>query len=56
MLKFDTQEIMAALGDVENGDEVVLTLTGELNNGTQIEGKDCIIIKSIGADLGKLMA
>lgn len=44
-LKFDTQEIVAALGSVNDGDEVVLTLTGQLNDGTPIEGKDCVIIK-----------
>jgi len=46
MLKFDTQEIISALGEVADGDELVLTLAGELSNGTPIEGKDCIIILS----------
>lgn len=43
-LKFDRQEIAEALGDVNDGDEVVLTLTGQLNDGTPIEGSDCIVI------------
>lgn len=47
-LKFDTQEIVSTLGEVADGDELVLTLTGELSDGTPIEGKDCIIILSKG--------
>jgi len=43
-LKFDTQGIVGALGPVNDGDEVVLTLTGALNDGTPIEGMDCIIV------------
>ena len=44
-LKFDTQEIITALGAVQNGDIRVLTLTGELMDGTAIEGSDCVVIK-----------
>jgi predicted outer membrane repeat protein len=47
-LKFDTQEIIAALGAFNDGDEIVLTLTGNLFDGKAIEGQDCIIIKSKG--------
>ena len=47
-LKFDTQEIIDALGDVNDGDELVLTLTGELHDGTPIEGKDCVWILKKG--------
>ena len=47
-LKFDRQDIVAALGSVSDGDEVVLTLTGELKDGTPIEGTDCIIVKKKG--------
>lgn len=47
-LKFDTQEIVSTLGEVVDGDKLVLTLTGELSDGTAIEGKDCIIILSKG--------
>ncbi len=43
-LKFYRQEIVAALGDVQDGDEVVLTLTGALNDSTPIEGADCVVI------------
>ena len=45
-LKFDSQEVVDALGIVGDGDKVVLILTGELFDGTIIEGEDCIIIKS----------
>ena len=47
-LKFDTQEIVGALGDVNDGDNITLKLTGELNDGTQIEGEDVVIIKKKG--------
>jgi hypothetical protein len=40
-LKFRTQDIVAALGDVEDGDVVPLTLTGEYD-GTAFEAVDCI--------------
>ena len=53
ILKFKTQEIVAALGEVEDGDELVLTLTGEINDATPIEGQDCIIVKSKGGKLKK---
>jgi hypothetical protein len=44
-LKFSTQELVAALGPVNNGDELELTITGSLLDGTTIEGSDCVIIK-----------
>ncbi|NIO04660.1 MAG: hypothetical protein GTN74_08600 [Proteobacteria bacterium] len=43
-LKFDTQVIVAALGPVNDDDEVVLMLTGNLLDGTPIEGQDCVLI------------
>ncbi|MBL7093340.1 PD40 domain-containing protein [candidate division KSB1 bacterium] len=43
-LKFDTQEIVSALGVVEDGEEIVFTVTGELNDGTPIKGNDCVVI------------
>ncbi len=52
-LKFDTQEIVSALGELADGDELVLTLTGELSDGTPIEGEDCIIILSKGKGKNK---
>jgi hypothetical protein len=47
-LKFDPEEIMAALGPVSDGDEIVLTLTGQLVGGTPIEGQDCVVILDKG--------
>lgn len=44
ILKFDTQAIVATLGEVADGDEFLLELIGELFDGTQIKGEDCIII------------
>ena len=52
-LKFNTQEIVGVLGEVADGDELVLTLTGELYDGTLIEGEDCIIIISKGGGKSK---
>ena len=44
-LKFKTQDIAAMLGQVSHGDELVLTLTGNLYDGTPIEGADCVLIR-----------
>lgn len=44
-LKFKTQDIAAMLGQVTHGDELILTLTGKLYDGTPIEGADCVIIR-----------
>jgi hypothetical protein len=43
-LKFDTQQLAAAMGEIEDGQEWLLHLTGQLNDGTAIEGTDCILI------------
>jgi hypothetical protein len=47
-LKFRTQAIVAALGEVHDGDTPVLTITGALTNGTPFEGYDCVLIKKKG--------
>jgi hypothetical protein len=44
-LKFETQEIVKALGEADHGDELVLELTGVLSDETPIEGGDCITIR-----------
>ena len=43
-LKFDNQEIVAALGAVEDGECLLLTLTGELFDGTPIDFVEDVII------------
>jgi hypothetical protein len=43
-LKFDTQEVVDALGDVYDGDCLVLKLTADLMDGTPIEGEDVVLI------------
>jgi len=43
-LKFDRQEILAALGSVSDRDTIVLTLTGVTYDGMPIEGQDCVVI------------
>jgi hypothetical protein len=47
-LKFSTREIVAALGEVEAGEEYVLTVTGCLMDGTPFMGRDCVIIRQNG--------
>ena len=44
-LKFETQRIMEAIGEVDHGDELVLELIGVLSDETPIEGSDCVIIR-----------
>jgi len=45
-LKFDRLAIVAALGEVYDGDVIPLTITGELYDGTLIQGTDCVIIRN----------
>ena len=47
VLKFNKQDIIATLGAVNDGEQKILTLTGNLLEefgGTAIEGKDCVLI------------
>jgi len=45
-LKFETQAIVEALGEVTDGEEWILLLTGVLHDDTPIEAEDCIVIRS----------
>lgn len=45
ILKFKTQDLVAAIGEFSSGETVVLTLTGKLSDDTSIVGADCIRIK-----------
>ena len=48
-LKFNTQELVTALGEVEDGDELIIKIVGNLvDDGQAIEGDDCIVIKKKG--------
>ena len=47
-LKFRTQDIVAALGAVSDGDVLVLELTGNLNDGTPMVGEDVVVILKKG--------
>jgi len=44
-LKFNRGDLVAALGEVYDGDIVPLTITGELYDGTMFEGVDCVVIR-----------
>lgn len=43
-LKFDRQAITSAIGSVNDGDVITLTLTGTLFDGTEISGEDIITV------------
>jgi hypothetical protein len=43
-LKFETQEVVEALGEVNDRDVLTVRLTGVLQDGTPIEGMDCILV------------
>jgi hypothetical protein len=45
-LKFDKQAVIDELGEVNDGDEIALTITGQLYNGIEIEGIDCVVIRA----------
>jgi len=50
-LKFNTQEIVAAIGEVEDGEVLILMLTGNLKEefgGTAIAGEDVVVILKKG--------
>ena len=47
-LKFDTKELVAALGEVNDGDALTLTISGSLLNGQSLEADDCVIIITKG--------
>jgi hypothetical protein len=47
-LKFDTREVVAAIGEVIDGECLILRITGSLLDGTTIEGDDVVIIKKKG--------
>ena len=42
MVKFNRELLIGVLGSVEHGKEIVLTLTGQLSNGTRFEGLNTI--------------
>jgi hypothetical protein len=44
-LKFKTQEIVEAIGDVNDGDILLLELTGVSFDEAPIEGADCILVR-----------
>ncbi len=43
-VKFQKSDVVATLGPAKSGDIVTLTLTGQLNDGTQFEASDCVRI------------
>lgn len=47
-LKFDKQDIIDWIGDVEDGQYLPLTLTWNLLDGTPQEGSDCVVIRKKG--------
>ena len=47
-LKLDTQQVVAALGDVNDGAVLMLPFTGNLMSGTPIQGQDVVVILKKG--------
>ena len=47
-LKFDVQEVITVLGDVDDEECLTLTLTGNLLDGTPIVGEDVVLILKKG--------
>jgi hypothetical protein len=47
LLKFTKSAIIAAIEPVSNGDELALTLTGTLLDGTPFAGSDCVLIRAM---------
>jgi hypothetical protein len=43
-LKFGRDQLIKAIGDVQQGDVIPLTISGELSDGTPFEGQDCMVI------------
>jgi hypothetical protein len=50
-LKFDTQDVLDAIGPSMGGSRI-LTITGNLLDGTPIEGQDCVIMVGGGGASG----
>ena len=48
LFKFNAAAVIDTFGDINNGDELTLTLTGELNDGTPIIGYDDVVILKRG--------
>ncbi len=46
VLHFDTQEVVAGLGDPSDGQVMLLVVQGELSDGTDIGGEDCVVIRN----------
>ncbi len=44
-LKFNTQDIVALVGEVEFGDTLTVTVTGNMLDGTSFEAQDCIVMR-----------
>jgi hypothetical protein len=48
VLFFDRREVVAAIGEVSDGEVLELTVTGDLWDGTLIEGYDFVVIRKKG--------
>lgn len=45
-LKFDKEEIMGQLGGLYDGQIIELTISGKLNDGTEFEASDCMLVRA----------
>lgn len=49
-LKFKIQDIVDVLGEVNDGDEVILSIIGKLSDGSDFAGADCVVITKKGSN------
>ena len=47
-VRFSNEDVVSALGDVSDGDVLVLELTASLTDGTPIAGEDVVVIHKKG--------
>jgi Mg-chelatase subunit ChlD len=56
IVKFSKDDVIAAIGPVSEGDEVVLPLTGMLLDGTDIVGTDCVVVRGMRSGYSKALS
>ncbi len=54
-LNFNTQELVDGLGEVNDGDELVIVIRGSVTDGPDLEGDDCILVIKKEKDVLKSM-
>lgn len=50
IMKFDSRTVTGFLGSVSEGDEIAITISGRLVDGSSFEGYDCMVIVGLKSD------